>query len=192
MPILGIMASAISGNLFAPSGAYDSIATTTVGAGGSSSITFSSIPATYTHLQIRMLAQVNAATGVRDAFIRANGDTASNYSRHWLYDFDGSGTPNSLGTASAAYYGYGYMCGTTTGTNVFTASVIDILDYTNTNKYKTFKTLSGNEKDTGGNAVIIFGSGGWYSTSAINSITIAPTSGNISQYSSFALYGIKS
>ena len=52
MPILGLLASAISGNLFAPSGAYDSIATAS-GTGSSATISFTSIPSTYTHLQIR-------------------------------------------------------------------------------------------------------------------------------------------
>lgn len=40
-------------NPWSPSTDYDSIATTTVGAGGAASITFSSIPSTYQHLQIR-------------------------------------------------------------------------------------------------------------------------------------------
>jgi hypothetical protein len=42
-PMLGIMASGISGNLWAPGKDYDSIATTTVGGGGAASITFSSM-----------------------------------------------------------------------------------------------------------------------------------------------------
>jgi hypothetical protein len=54
MPILGIIASAITGNLVTTS--YESIETVTVGSGGSATVlTFSSIPATYTHLQIRVL-----------------------------------------------------------------------------------------------------------------------------------------
>jgi hypothetical protein len=51
MPILGIIASAITGNLVTTS--YESIETVTVGSGGSATVTFSSIPATYTHLQIK-------------------------------------------------------------------------------------------------------------------------------------------
>jgi hypothetical protein len=51
MPILGIIASAITGNLVTTS--YESIATVTVGGGGAATVAFTSIPATYTHLQIR-------------------------------------------------------------------------------------------------------------------------------------------
>jgi hypothetical protein len=82
MPILGIMASQISGHLFAPSGAYDSIATTTLSS-PAASITFSSIPATYTHLQIRGIARSTAAAG--NVSIAYNSDTGSNYAGHDLY-----------------------------------------------------------------------------------------------------------
>ena len=92
MPILGIMASAMSGNLFAPSGAYDSIATTTLSS-SASSITFSSIPATYTHLQIRGI--VGDVTGGQASILaQLNGDTATNYSTHFL---TGNGSAASAG-----------------------------------------------------------------------------------------------
>ena len=81
-PILGIYASQISGHLFAPSGAYDSIATTTVGAGGASSITFSSIPSTYTHLQVRITAKGNRGIVIENAYLTFNGDSGTNYNAH--------------------------------------------------------------------------------------------------------------
>jgi len=94
-PILGIWASQISGHLFAPSGAYDSIATTTVGAGGTSSITFNSIPSTYTHLQIRAFTGTSTIYVSNAGYVSFNGDTTtSNYNDHAIY---GSG-------ASAASY----------------------------------------------------------------------------------------
>jgi len=74
-PMLGIMASAISGNLFTPSKDYDSIATVTVST-AVSSITFSSIPATYRHLEIRFIAQ---NSGYRDIWGRFNGDATNAY-----------------------------------------------------------------------------------------------------------------
>ena len=189
-PILGIYASQISGHLFGPSGAYDSIATTTVGAGGASSITFSSIPSTYTHLQVRFLARTDRAAQVTDVVRLAyNSDTSSsNYTYHevggegsttYVY---GSGAPerNAFSMTSAA----------SSGANIFGVGIADILDYTNTNKYKVHRNLGGADSNGSGRVALV--SGLWLSTSAITSITLTPSSGTLfSQYSSFALYGIR-
>jgi hypothetical protein len=183
---LGILAASGAGGGGA---AYESIATATAN-GLSNSITFSSIPSTYQHLQLRILARSLAATGVSDAKINFNGDTGSNYSRHWIYSFDG-GAPGALGGSSLTQYGYGYMPGTTSGTDVYAASIIDIHDYASTTKNKTVRTFTGNEKQTDGNAVIILSSGAWFNTNAITSLTVGLTSVNIASGSTFSLYGIK-
>ena len=57
----GVVASGISGHLFTPTGRYESIQTATVDSAGTASITFSSIPSTYTHLQIRGIAKIGRA-----------------------------------------------------------------------------------------------------------------------------------
>jgi hypothetical protein len=168
-------------------GAYDSIATTTVGSGGSSSVTFSSIPATYTHLQIRVLARDSRANVATNLVIRFNGDTAANYADHVLY---GNATSAVAGadvsqTSTVAMR----AAGNNAAANSFGAGVIDILDYANTSKYKTMRSLSGFEDNSDGQIWLM--SGLWMSTSAVTSINIAPTTSPILQYSSFALYGIK-
>jgi hypothetical protein len=183
-PILGIYASQISGHLFAPSGAYDSIATVNVGSGGTSSITFSSIPSTYTHLQIR--AFTGTATYWSNAgYLAFNGDTTtSNYNDHAIY---------GSGASVASYYdstnqGLFYLGKSTSG---FDAAVIDILDYTNTNKYKVSRSLFGYDVN-GATGYVGLASGLWRNTAAISSITItAGGAGDFAQYSQFALYGIK-
>ena len=187
-PILGIYASQISGHLFAPSGAYDSIATTTVGSGGTASVTFSSISQTYTHLQIRWLMRSNRASGTNDGLqVRFNSDTGSNYSNHLLYG-DGSGAYAAAG-ANTTSMPLGYGSSNNNISNTFGAGVIDILDYTNTNKYKTTRFLGGADKN--GSGVVSLYSSVWLSTSAVTSITLTPQTDNWVQYSSFALYGIK-
>ena len=179
------MLNTITG-LLSPSGVptdYESIATTTVGAGGTPSITFSSIPSTYTHLQIRGIGKY-AVTG-DTTLLRINSDTGNNYTRHRLTGTGsaataaGSGTNNSLVLASDV----------PTATSTFGAVIIDILDYANTNKYKTFRSLTGHETNSAG--VIELKSGLWINTSAITTILLYPSAGNFEQYSSFALYGIK-
>jgi hypothetical protein len=71
---------------------------------------------------------------------------------------------------------------------------LDILDYANTNKFKTIRGLSGwNNNDTvDGNGSVRFISGLWRNTAAITSLKIVPEAAvNFKQYSSFALYGVK-
>jgi predicted patatin/cPLA2 family phospholipase len=74
--------------------------------------------------------------------------------------------------------------------STFGAGVIDILDYADTNKFKTTRTLNGVSSNASSAIDYIFlVSGLWRSTSAITSITL--TGNNFAQYSHFALYGIK-
>ena len=189
-PILGIWASQNYSRYSLPT-SFESIATTTVGSGGSSSITFSSIPSTYTHLQIRCIAR-DDRTGAADSDnigIRFNSDTGSNYSWHQLY-----GTGSSVGAGGSANQTYCFAAFFTTVTgsnaNVFAAGIIDILDYADTNKYKTTRHLGG--FDNNGNGASAMSSGSWRNTSAVTSITLIPTNAsNFTQNSQFALYGIK-
>jgi hypothetical protein len=185
-PILGIYASQISGHLFAPSGAYDSIATTTVGAGGASTITFSSIPSTYTHLQIRYTARQDASA-IGQVFFRVNSDTGGNYSSHLLYG-DGGGVAAGSYT-SDNYSRTGLLGGTSLASNIFGVATIDILDYANTNKFKTTRTLSG--IDANGSGYVWYTSSNWRSTSAVTSLSFFAEHGNFIQNTQFALYGIK-
>ena len=179
----------------ASTNSYESIATVTVGAGGSSTVTFSSIPSTFKHLQVRYIAQTNRATyGVESFKINVgNGsiDTGSNYTRHVLIG-DGSSASATADVSQTRWEGSNDF-GTTTG-GTFGVGVIDFLDYANTSKYKTMRKLGGVDVNgtvggVGGNASLI--SSAWMSTSAINIITIAAVTNTLQQYSSFALYGIK-
>ena len=179
---------------FTLTGNYDALSTVTVPSGGLSSITFAGIPQTgYTHLQIRAFVKTDRSTYGRDeTSLRFNSDSASNYSWHTLYGNGGSAS--SYAVATDTNIDAGYISGGA-GTDMFGGQVIDILDYTNTNKYKTIRSLSGHEQNgTIASLYNIIGlsSGSWRSTSAINSITIGIISGTLfNQYSSFALYGVK-
>ena len=190
------MIGAITAGLFSTGAAagggtsYESIATTTVGTGGQATISFTSIPSTYKHLQIRAIAKSNWSGNAVSYAMTLNGDSAANYSYHELY---GSGSAASAGgSASTSYMYAGVILGNSTA-NAFGAGVIDILDYADTNKYKTSRTLTGADiNGTGGYVELM--SSSWRSTSAVSSITLSLISGYgtlFSQYSSFALYGIK-
>ena len=164
---------------------FESIATVTVGAGGSSSITFSSIPSTYKHLQIRAIARSARASGLDDMSIKVNSSSSTGAS-HILYG-------NGSSAAAAGYTGYipfvSYFPTAGTTASVFSAIIIDILDYTDTNKNKTLRTLTG--FDANGSGDISLNSNLALDTTAISSIVLSMNNGNMVQYSHFALYGIK-
>lgn len=182
-PILGIFASSTP-----TVGDYESIQTVTVGGGGSATVTFSSIPSTYKHLQIRGIAQsTNNVNPPDNGLMQLNGDSGNNYARHWLSG-NGATTPVT-GVASTSFIEFGYLNGGTTATS-YSGFVIDLLDYASTNKYKTVRLLSGYDRN--GSGFIRLASGLWQNTAAVTSISFSSSGGNnIAQYSSFALYGIK-
>lgn len=187
LPPLGFFAKPAAGG----GTSYESIATQVVGSGGSSSISFTSIPSTYKHLQIRYIARdTSGDNDGNSAVTRFNSDSGTNYVRHYML---GAGSTvfvgavqNLTGIDGGLVQGGGGLA------SAFSAGVIDVLDYQNTNKYKTVRSLSGNSTNVS-TAVnyVEFESGLWQSTAAISSITISSNSGNLAQYSSFALYGIK-
>ena len=98
-PILGIWASP---KYVAPSNYY-SIATATVTSGGTASITFSSIPSTYTHLQLRGFVRMNRADYADNLSIRFNSDSSSNYYSHGVR---GDGTNVNAWASGTSTYNY--------------------------------------------------------------------------------------
>ena len=183
-----------SGNLTAPGdvdpGAMIPLMTTTVGS-AVSAVTFSDIPQSYEHLQIRAILKTNEnSSGATNIEMRFNSDTAGNYTRHYLRG-TGSGA-DSGGSASQSKLTVGTAVqGSATLANMFGAMVVDILDYTNTNKYTTVRASSGQDTNGSGTAGIWLQSGVWLNTASITSISLFSSSSNINQYSHFALYGIK-
>jgi hypothetical protein len=155
------------------------IATTLLGS-AAGSITFSNIPQGYKHLQIRGIGLYSST--VTSALFRFNGDTGTNYAYHELY---GDGSTASSGPATSVTYG---ILGPLNNVQ-FSGYVVDILDYTNTNKYKTVRSLSGVDKNGSGN--IAFNSSLWLNAAAITSISLFPYSANFATNTRFSLYGIK-
>jgi len=169
---------------------YESIATVTVGSGGSSTVEFTSIPSTYTHLQLRGVARSTYAEGFDAASVKLNDDSGSNYSAHALVGYGATTGTEAGSSISPGYPMYAIGgAGSTAGSNIFGATVLDILDYANTNKYKTIRSLMG--VDTNGGGRIYFSSANWRNTNAITKITLTLFNGNFVQYTQFALYGIK-
>jgi len=183
--LIGVIAS--SGGAAVAGGDYESIATVTVGSGGAANVTFSSIPSTYQHLQIRYIVRSTQASTETGINARLNSDTGSNYAWHYLFG-DGASAAAGAGSTQTSINLVNVAGGNATASS-FAAGVLDVLDYANTSKYKTLRLLQG--WDGNGSGRVNLSSGLWMSTSANNAIQFYPSSGNWAQYSSFALYGIK-
>jgi hypothetical protein len=183
MPIIGTLASSVQ----KITGSFESIATVTPTSG--TSVTFSSIPSTYKSLQIRIIGRSTAVSLNDDINVQFNGDTASNYSRHYIQA--ASGSVSVGGAASQTLIRFAnFLTGSTALATTYGVSIFDIIDYASTTKYKTVRAIGGYDKnDSVG--VLILGSGLWMSTSAVTSMTLSFGSAISSSGNSFALYGIK-
>jgi hypothetical protein len=178
--ILGIIAS--SGGAAASTSSYESIASL-VGDGSATSLTFNSIPSTYTHLQIRAIT--NDASG-EEVGVRLNGDTGTNYSHHYLRS---TGAAVSA-SGSATQARINFMGVTANSTTIMGVTIIDLHDYASTTKYKTVRTFMGYDSNGGG--IVYLSSGLWQSTSAVTSLTVLNIGGfAFGTQTVFSLYGIK-
>jgi len=193
-PLLtGVFASQISGRLtpsWQPTSAYDALSTVIVPSGGLSSITFAGIPAIgYNHLQLRvMLKTTTNSNSDGGVFYRFNDDSSSNYSNHDIRAA-GGGSVSVYGAGNSTACGMGFATGTNgNNTNLFTAYVIDILDYANLNIYKTTRSLEGYIVP-GQEGSFWIRSNNWRSFDAINKITFAGST--FAENSQLSLYGVK-
>jgi hypothetical protein len=163
------------------------IASYTVGAGGASSFNFTNIPQTFTHLQLRVFIKTSVTGNVDTIFMQPNADfVASHYYGHVL--FGNGSSVSSANFASTSVTAYGTSPDNTSSSNIFGVAIIDILDYTNTNKYKTMRTLNG--FDANGSGQVALSSMLWQNTAAITQLTGGANAG-ILQYTRFDLYGIQ-
>lgn len=173
---------------------YESIATAT-GTGSSGTITFSSIPSTYTHLQLRIMAKGTSTLGgyPTSANISINTDTtASNYTNHSQIGNGSTAIGNNAPSNTGNILVTAGSNGSWSSSSLFTVSILDFLDYANTNKYKTIRTLQGG--DNNGAGQIRLDSMVWLNSAAINSISFTCDATYLTFFatnSSFALYGIK-
>ena len=161
------------------------IATTLVGT-ATGTITFSNIPQTYKHLQVRAVGK-STTTSDQDLNWRYNGDTGANYSIHYLL---GMGTAAfAAGAGNNTFIRTNSFLPRSTYTSMYGATVIDILDYSSSSKNKTSRHLTGS--DNNGSGQVVFDSGCWYNTAPITSILFYPGSGNFEANTRISLYGIK-
>jgi len=169
-----------------PSPTYKAIATTTVGAGGSAAITFSSIPSTYTDLLIKISLRGSYSVQAYSASLRFNSDTGNNYTTLSLY---GSGTTfGSEVNTNISYILYA-IDGDSSTSNTFANGEIYIPNYTGS---VAKSVLADSVTENNANAAYMYANSAiWTGTAAISTITLnAVSSYNFLQYSTATLYGI--
>lgn len=168
--------------------AFEAIASTTLSS-ATSTITFSSIPDTYQHLQLRVYGKTNTTgTTSQNMAVRLNSDTGTNYAWHIVYGEGSTSVTDKQNSDTQHLFG-NFL--TADATNRFSVLIMDILDYKSTNKNKVMRSLTG--FDNNGSGMAWFTSGLWISTSAVTSLTIKQYgSSNLASGTVASLYGLRS
>ena len=172
---------------------YESIATAT-GNGSSGTITFSSIPSTYKHLQIRAIYRDTYAPASLNTVsykIQFNTDTASNYTQHFIKGTNATVVASGGANLTSIIIDTSGANSAASNTLILGASIVDIIDYADTSKFKTVRAFEGADLNNATDSKIVLLSGLWRSTSAISTITITANVTAFSTNTTFALYGIK-
>lgn len=162
---------------------YQLIQAVTVGSGGAANIEFTSIPQTYTDLVLKLSlrASISSVDGARVTF----NNSSSGYSYQMIY---GNGSGVFAYNGSATYMGVDYSNGTSTTANTFSNGKLYISNYAgSTHKIVSTDNATEDNASAGYNIPVTFL---WANTSAITSIKMVQSSGNIAQYSTAYLYGI--
>lgn len=165
---------------------YTAIASVTVGSGGAATISFTSIPNTYSDLTLvcSLRSTTTGQSDDRGAVVTFN-SSGTNYSARRLYAYNGTTTGSDSSSGLSIIYG-----GTTGTANTFSSNFIYIPNYTSSsNKPASADDVSEQNSATrnwiGSYAWL------WSNSAAINSITLTPDAGSFAQYSTATLYGIK-
>lgn len=170
------------------------LASSTVGAGGTSSIDFTSIPQTYTDLCLQVSTRTTNSNGGRDYFcLRFNNSSSTEYSYIWMVGYDATLKTTAIVTGNTSARSLTNPDSQTTA-NVFGNAEIYIPSYTSSN-YKNIHSSTNSENNSSTTWIVNNSANLWANTSAINRITILPGdpagTGNFAQYSTAYLYGIK-
>lgn len=162
------------------------IASAEVGSAGTTTVDFNNIPQGYTDLLLVSSTRTAAASTYGAINYRFNGSSTGYYSRNLE---GGDGATGSYTQTNAAQATLGYMSGANATANAFGSQSLYIPNYTSSN-YKSSSVDSVGESNTANGIYNNLFSQVWQNTAAITSINLLNLSYNITQYTTFTLYGI--
>ena len=188
-PILGTIASQISGRLWTSLLAYDSIASASPS--GTNVVTFSSIPSTYSSLKLIITSQSTYTAYNSNVLMTFNGDGTAIYGDRAIFT-DGNVPYYIYNNGPRNYINLANGCQTGTYmTSGWGVAEIDIPNYAATDIYKSAQAIWGVNALSYPAGYLSNASGYWKSTDAINSITLLSGSLNYVAGSRFSLFGVK-
>ena len=135
--------------------------------GTATQLTFSSIPQTFTHLQLRITGRDASATSVNSAFVVFNGSFETHPNHHIL---SGNGSSVSASAGVTVLMPLPVLPGASAAANIGGSIIVDILDYSNTNKNKTVRAIGG--VDLNGSGTVSMHTGFRINTEAVTSLTL--------------------
>ena len=164
---------------------YTLISSVTVGSGGAATMSFSSIPSTYTDLVLYTSLRSTTTGNANDraAIVTFNG-SSTNYSARRLYAYDGTTTGSDTSSGIDIYY-----TGTTGTTSTFSNDLVYITNYAGSSN-KSISVDNASEQNSATKNWLALYAWLWSDSAAITSITLTPDAGNFAQYSTAYLYGI--
>lgn len=181
--------SVLAGNAaFSPS-SFDLLESQVL-ASDSASITFTGLDSytDYKNLQVRAVCR-NNTTSSGWVVMRANADSGANYAHNYLYA-DGASVLN-YGNTGVTFLRVGHVIPSDGIANNFAPFVLDIYDYSNTNKYMTTRSFEGLHDGTGASNVLTLSAGVWLNTAAVTSLTFTPPAGDFTTGTRISVYGAK-
>ena len=165
------------------------IASNTVATAGTYAATFSSIPQTFQHLEIRIFGRGTVSATSVDNLVQINGDvTNANYTTH---SFSGNGTAaSSNALVAGTYWTFPQLAGGNATAGVFGVTIAQILDYTSTTKNKVFRAIGGS--DNNGSGIAELRSGVYFNATILPVTSISFYMANAAVGTTVQLYGIQS
>jgi hypothetical protein len=175
---------------------YKLISSYTAGVGGTASISFTSIPSTYTDLVVYLSVKTDYSTSARDYAPARFNSVSSGYSRFWMFGHDSNSALQVSSASSQSYLGNSPVVGDSSVDNIFSSSELYIPDYLGSQS-KVVHSYSMSPSNSTGTWMASASYMMSNLTGSINSFTIFPGGGNANattgvfeENSTAYLYGI--